>query len=149
MDNYSSNNSDVKKLERWSRFQLPTYFKRVGYIVSLLGVALLITKAFFDVPDWVKPVLSNMLILGLLIISLSKESIEDEFIVSLRSQSYRLAFVFGVAYAVFVLPFLNYFVDIILDTSGDASFQVSVFEVLFCMLTIQLLFFNKSKKAHQ
>ena len=78
-------------VEKMNKFQLHHKYKKVGYIISFSAFALMIAKKFVDEPNWVKPVLSGILLVGMLLISLAKEKLEDEYLDSLRSQSYRIA----------------------------------------------------------
>ncbi len=144
----SIQNSDPKKIARWTKFQLPNRFKRIGLIICILAFLLMLGRKFAEGPLWIKPLLSNIFIIGLLMVSLAKEKIEDELIVNLRSQSYRLGFTFGVLYAILVIPLINYVVDMLVSGAEEATFEANVFEVLITMLAIQLLFFHKFKKAH-
>lgn len=144
----SIHDSNSKKIERWSKFQLPNRFKRIGSIICITTLLLMLGRKFADGPLWIKPLLSNIFIIGLLMVSLAKEKIEDELIVKLRSQSYRLGFTFGVVYAILVIPLINYMVDLLVSSAEEAAFEASVFEVLISMLAIQLLFFHKFKRAH-
>ena len=70
--------TERNKLHRWGRFQLPNVYKKVGWSIVASAFALMIAKGFFDEPTWVKPVLRNLMILGFLMVSISKEKIEDE-----------------------------------------------------------------------
>ena len=79
-------------------------------------------------------------------ISVSKEKIEDEYIDSLRSQSYRLAFILAIVYAL-VQPIVNFVVAYVLNQDDDIK-SFSYFQVLFFMLIVQLLYFWKLKKQH-
>jgi len=80
------------------------------------------------------------------LISVSKEKIEDEYIDSLRSQSYRLAFILAIVYAL-VQPIVNFAVSYVLQQDDEYE-SFNYFQVLFFMLIVQLLFFWKLKKQH-
>ena len=82
-----------------------------------------------------------------LIISLSKEKVEDEFIDSLRSQSYRLAFVMAIVYSL-VQPLINYGVGTLLNQDDELQ-GFSYFQVLFFMLIVQLMFFWQLKRMNK
>ncbi len=79
-------------------------------------------------------------------ISVSKEKIEDEYIDSLRSQSYRLAFILAIVYAL-LQPIVNVVVSYVLQQDNEYE-SFNYFQVLFFMLIVQLLFFWKLKKQH-
>jgi uncharacterized membrane protein len=93
-----------------------------------------------------KPFLHGILLIGLLLISVSKEKIEDEYIDSLRSQSYRLAFILAIVYAL-LQPIVNVVVSYVLQQDNEYE-SFNYFQVLFFMLIVQLLFFWKLKKQH-
>ena len=99
----------------------------LGVVVGSFG--LMIAKKFFEEPDWVKPTLKVLLLIGMLVISLSKDKVEDELIDSLRSKSYRLAFIMGVLYAL-VQPIVNFAVGSVLNEDAELV-GFDYFQVLF------------------
>ncbi|RCS27011.1 hypothetical protein DUT90_07805 [Polaribacter sp. WD7] len=134
-------------IEKMNKFQLKHQYKKVGFIISFTAFGLMIVKKFFDEPDWVKPLLSGVLLVGLLFISLAKEKIEDEFIDSLRSQSYRIAFVLVILYAL-IQPFINYGVGLLFDEKETLE-SLNYFQILFYMLIVQLMVFWQLKKLNK
>lgn len=136
---------DRKLFEKLRRFQLPNHWKRVGYWVVAIVFGLMIAKRFVDEPSWVKPLLNNLFLMGLLIVSISKEKIEDERIAALRSQSYGIAFITGVFYA-FVQPYVGYLVELVIRPE-EANADMSYFQVLVFMLVVQLMFFRQLKRS--
>lgn len=131
-------------LEKMNKFQLGFEYKKIGLIIAIGAFLLMIGRRFIENSEWVKPILHGTLLIGLLIISLSKEKLEDEFIDSLRSQSYRLAFLLAIVYSL-VQPLINYGVAIILN-KDDTLEGFSYFQVLFFMLVVQLMFFWQLKR---
>ncbi len=91
---------------------LPRKFKIVGLVVILLSiVAMVIFKT--TMPHLLKDgkvFLLNGLILGLLIIVLSKDKVEDEMLVAMRLRGMAASFIGGV-----VLVFISPFIDILLQ----------------------------------
>tara|TARA_R110001583_G_scaffold193115_1_gene360783 strand:- start:4172 stop:4618 length:447 start_codon:yes stop_codon:yes gene_type:complete len=134
------------KLERFlNKFQLPHLFKKVGFGVVILSFILLtVIKFTNNEPLWMRPFLKHAMIVGLLIMSISREKIEDELIESLRSKSYALAFIIGVIYTM-LQPVVNYVVDLILGKQEEVG-NIYYFEVLLFMLLIQVLFFEVLKR---
>ncbi|WP_158009593.1 hypothetical protein [Tenacibaculum todarodis] len=130
-----------------NRFQLSNKFKKIGYIVAIIAFILIFVRKSVDAPIWVHSALLNIVLVGLLIVSISKEKIEDEFIDSLRSQSYRLAFLMVVVYSL-TQPFINYIVGIFLNQNESLE-SFSYFQVLFFMLVIQLMFFSQLKRFNK
>ena len=136
--------AEQRRLHKLNKFQLPNRYKKIGYYIMGISFSLMIAKIFFDEPTWVKPALSNILLLGFLMVSISKEKIEDEFIVSLRSQSDRIALILGVLYSI-IQPYVNYFVEYLLR-GDEASLDFSYFQVLYFILLVQLMFFHQLRK---
>tara|TARA_B110001469_G_scaffold124066_1_gene137107 strand:- start:1338 stop:1778 length:441 start_codon:yes stop_codon:yes gene_type:complete len=134
------------QLEKMNKFQLQSQYKKIGLIVALGSFVFMIAIKYIDNPVWLKPFLHGVLLIGLLLISVSKEKIEDEYIDSLRSQSYRLAFILTIVYAL-VQPIVNFVVAYVLNQDDDIK-SFSYFQVLFFMLIVQLLYFWKLKKQH-
>ncbi|MEQ6124052.1 hypothetical protein AAON49_07635 [Pseudotenacibaculum sp. MALMAid0570] len=147
MKNKSICEQERSHLEKMNRFQLSHKFKKIGGYVVLIAFLLMIAKKFVDEPIWVKPVLRNIFVLGLLLVSLAKDKIEDEFIDSLRSQSYRIAFILGVVYAI-VQPQIEYAVDYLID-GDDATNGFSYFQVLVFMLVVQIAVFYQLKRYNR
>lgn len=135
------------KLESFlDKFQLPHSFKKAGIAILLLSfVVLTIIKFTDNEPLWLRPALKQAMLVGLLIISISREKIEDELIQILRSKSYALAFIIGVIY-IMLQPLTNELVNFILGTS-DSPDNMGYVQVLLFMLLIQVGFFEVLKRS--
>ncbi|QXP62303.1 hypothetical protein [Polaribacter sp. HaHaR_3_91] len=135
------------QLEKLNKFQLGNQYKKIGYIIAIGSFVLMIARKYIEDSDWLEPVLHGVLLIGLLVISLSKEKLEDEFIDSLRSQSYRLAFIMAIVYSL-VQPLVNYGVAVLFN-QDDKLQGFSYFQVLFFMLIVQLMFFWQLKRMNK
>jgi len=147
MKNKSFCERERSYIERMNKFQLSNKFKIIGYYFTFGVFALMIGKKFFEEPYWVKPLLRGLLLLGMLLISISKDKIEDEFIESLRSQSYRIAFILAILYSL-LQPFINYGVGLLFD-KNETMEGFSYFQVLFYMLVVQLMVFWQLKRMNK
>jgi len=134
------------KLERFlNKVQLPNSYRKFGVFIALLSfVTLVIFKFVDDRPDWTVNVLKHSMLIGLLIISLSREKIEDELIEILRSKSYALAFIIGVGYTL-LQPLANYIVNAVVGTQ-EAPDAIGYIQVLLLLLLIQVGFFEVLKR---
>ena len=134
------------KLESFlDKFQLPNSFKKVGIAIFLLSfVVLTIIKFADNEPLWLRPALKQAMLVGLLMISISREKIEDELIQILRSKSYALAFIIGVIY-IMLQPLTNELINFILGTA-EAPYNMGYVQVLLFMLLIQVGFFEVLKR---
>jgi len=82
---------------------LPNYFAKIGIAVIILFVLFFISGMVFEKSITIrKEIIATIgldgIILGLLMICLSKSKIEDEMIYLLRLQAFAKAFIFGAAY---------------------------------------------------
>ncbi|WP_141402476.1 hypothetical protein [Sediminicola luteus] len=136
-----------RRFDRMTRWQLPYSYKNIGLALTAMAILALIgTKIFWDErPEGLKLALNIVLVLGMLIISLAKEKVEDELMQSLRTQSYRWAFVTGVVYAL-VQPWITVGVSSLLGSSEHAT-EMGAFQLLFFMLFVQLLSFWNLKRT--
>ena len=147
MENSSFCDKETKMLNKFYNFQLANSYKKLGYYIAFGTFGLMIAKKFFEEPDWVKPALKVLLLIGMLVISLSKDKVEDELIDSLRSKSYRLAFIMGVLYAL-VQPIVNFAVGSVLNQDAELA-GFDYFQVLFFMLLVQLMMFWQLKRFYR
>ena len=136
-----------KRFEKLVNFKLPANFFKIGIIVSLLSIAMMFMRAFVIEGDaeWLKLLLQKTLLIGMLIMSVSKDKEEDEMTISLRSQSYAIAFVVGVVYAL-IMPYVEFGVDSVIESNTSELKNLGDFQVLLFMLMIQLLFFHNLKR---
>ncbi|WP_298781749.1 hypothetical protein [uncultured Polaribacter sp.] len=134
-------------LEKMNKFQLENKYKKIGSFIAIGVFTVMIGRKYIDNSEWLKPILHGVLLVGLLLISLSKEKLEDEFIDSLRSQSYRLAFIMVIIYSL-VQPLINFVVGYLLDKNEKIE-GFSYFQVLFFMLIVQLMFFWQLKRMNK
>jgi hypothetical protein len=142
---------EIEKIEKITGYQLPNKFKVVGLVLFVVSVLSIITSLklylvgvkHYDLFE--RTALTNM-VLGLLIISISREKIEDELIAKIRLQSYNYA-VIGTVLLYLVLPFIQYAITFSFTSIPkiEGSKDVSVLGVL---LMSQILAFRKLNKAY-
>ncbi|PWG05051.1 hypothetical protein [Polaribacter aquimarinus] len=133
-------------LEKMNKFQLSHKFKNIGIYIAIGTFILLIGRKYIENSEWIRPILQGVLLVGLLLTSLAKDKEEDEFIDSLRSQSYRLAFLLAIVYSL-LQPLINYGVAQLFNENDELK-SFNYFQVLFFMLVVQLLFFWQLKRMN-
>jgi len=107
----------------------------------VISFAVLLLHKYFSPHDELKLFARYGVVIGMLMISISKEKIEDELVSQLRMQSYTFAFITGVAYAI-LLPFTGYLVNV-LSAAKEAHVKDSGdFQVLFLLLAVQVFILN-------
>jgi hypothetical protein len=136
-----------KRFEKLINFRLPHKFFLVGIVLSGLSI---ITMFFRNTliegdSEWLKLLLEKTLLIGLLIMSISKDKMEDEMLLQLRAQSYTIAFVVGVFYAL-IMPYIEYGVSNVVNNGGEVYKDLGDFQVLLFMLMIQLMFYHNLKR---
>ncbi|MDX6747309.1 hypothetical protein SHK09_10940 [Polaribacter sp. PL03] len=134
-----------RNLKKMNKFQLKHKYKKLGLYITIVSFVAMILLLFLDESIWIKPVFQGVILIGLLVMSLSKEKIEDEYVDSLRSQSYRVAFISVVLYSV-IQPIAIFIVGFIFK-QGKVFESFNYFQVLYFMLLVQLLIFWVLKRA--
>ncbi|WP_426095242.1 hypothetical protein [Flavobacterium sp. DSR2-3-3] len=141
---------DIEKINKFIGYQLPNKFKIVGlvlFIISIISVPIISSylgelqhRDLFERIAW------TFAVLGLLMISISKEKMEDELMIKIRLQSYNYA-VMGAVLLYLIMPFVNYalYFNNSYTPKMNGSKDVAVLALL---LTIQILTFRKLKKAY-
>ena len=129
------------------KFRLPHKFLKIGIAIAALAIITMFIRAFLleGDNDWLKTITKQALLLGMLVMSISKDKEEDEMTAALRSQSYAIAFVVGVLYAL-ILPYVEFGVSNVVNSGGESFKTLGDFQVLIFMLMIQLMFYHNLKR---
>lgn len=142
---------DIEKINKITGYQLPNKFKIFGLVIFILSFLSIMTSLkvyFIDIKyhDLFERIALTGAVLGLLIVSISKEKVEDELMAKIRAQSYNYA-VIGTVLFYLTIPFIHFIiVSIFLSMPKiEGSKDVSVLGVLLMM---QILTFRKLKKAY-
>jgi len=136
-----------KQFDKLKNYQLPNTFKKVGWVIVLLSLIVLLTRKFFltDLTE-LSQIAKNLALLGLLIVIISKEKIEDELIRMIRGKAFTFAFIAGVVYAL-VMPITDYVVDFVIESKEPSYSELGDFIILWFMMVVYLAFFNLLKKT--
>ncbi len=127
-------------LQRLLSFQLPYNFKKIGLALVVLSF-LALTAIKFSTTDVtaIRMILRKVFLLSLLLVSISRDEIEDELFIQLRAQAYSIAFLCGIIYAI-IQPYINLLIE------ETTSFELGDFQVLTFMLLLHLGFFHLLKR---
>lgn len=136
-----------KQLKKYENIGLPNIYKKVGLIIIVLGFLTLIGLRFVEgKPEIIRDLIKKSILIGLLIISISRDKEEDELTVSLRHKSYVIAFIFTVVYAI-IQPYITYGIAAFIGKENKESFiELGDFQVLFFMLIIQIMYYKLLKR---
>jgi len=139
---------EKKSIEKMKKHQLSNKFKKIGIAILILSlISIVVNKFSFNNIEF-RLIAKYGMLVGLLIISISKEKIEDELITKLRMQSFTVAFIFGVFYAL-VLPFIDYLFDVILKTEKQGIEELGDFLILWVLLSTQVFYFEFLKRSYK
>lgn len=138
-----------KSLEKMKRYQLPNSFKKIGIGLILISlIAFFVNKFSIENID-LKLTAKYGILVGLLLISISKEKIEDELITSLRMQSYTFAFIAGVIITLLTNPLFNYIANLISQKQQENFEGVGDWEILWILLSVQVFYFELLKRMNK
>ena len=137
-----------RQLEKWYHFRLPGSFVQLGWLVfGLTIVGLLAIKLLGGEWHLMRDFLRKGMLVGLLLVSLARDREEDEMTLHLRAQSYAVAFICGVLYAV-VQPYITYVLSLWLERPDPARYlEWGGFQVLVFMLLVQVLYYGMLKRT--
>lgn len=139
---------EEERLKKLKNLQLPNSFKKIGLTITIFSFIGLLINKFTVQQIEIKTICKYGMLIGLLIISISKEKIEDELLVNLRMQSFSFAFICGVAYAI-VLPFIAFIIDYFFEIRKPILKDLGDFSILWMLLSIQVLYFEFLKRMHK
>lgn len=138
-----------KSLEKMKRYQLPNRFKKIGIGIVIISLVTFFVNKFSIENIDLKLIAKYGILVGLLLVSISKEKIEDELMTSLRMQSYTFAFIAGVIITLLTNPLFNYIANII-SQKQQANFQeVGDWEILWILLSVQVFYFEFLKRMNK
>jgi len=137
-----------KSLGKMKKYQLPNQFKKIGLVLLIVAfISLFINR--FTINDLEFRYISKYgMLVGLLLMSISKEKIEDELVSNLRMQSYTFAFIFGVIITL-TNPFFSYIVDFFIKSTKPNTNGVGDWQILWLLLSIQVFYFEFLKRMHK
>jgi len=109
-----------ERLNKITNFRLPHTFWTIGMVVTGLSIVTMFVRAFVMEGDteWLRELAKKGLLVGMLLMSISKDKEEDELTIKLRMQSYTFAFVVGVAYAL-IMPYIEFGVSNVVNSGGE------------------------------
>lgn len=142
----SISDCEQKKMAKLINYKLPNHFKKIGWAGFALSFVVLLSTKLFDGDSTVLvEILKRLMLVFLMVVVLSKEKVEDEMIKTIRAQAFSMAFIAGVAYTL-VQPIINFIVGSILNEEMSLFEELGDFQVLWFLLIIYLVVFNKLKK---
>ena len=135
------------RFQKIINFRLPHSFMNIGIAIVIISIITMFVRAFALEGDleWLKLLLQKTLLIGLLLMSIARDKVEDEMTMSLRSQSYAIAFIVGVGYAL-VMPYVEFGLSNVVHSGGEELKDLGDFQVLLFMLMIQLMFYHNLKR---
>jgi hypothetical protein len=122
---------------------IPNYFKKVGLAIIIIAIALPVAFKIFN-PEFLthnvimKTIVTDLIIMGLLIIALANDKVQDEMYSILRLQMVFFAFIWGVSFVIFY-PFLDVFY-------GEPLSDVKGPQLIISMLLVYNLIYAFQKR---
>ena len=137
---------EEKRISKFLNYKLPNRYKKIGWIgFVLVGLSLIATKYFDGDFTIIVETFKRLLLVFLLMVVISKEKVEDEMVKSIRAQSFSFAFIGGVFYTL-IQPIINLIVSSLFRPEKVIFEDLGDFQVLWFMLIVHLVVFNKLKK---
>jgi hypothetical protein len=134
-----------KSLDKLKKYQLPNVYKKVGIVILAIGF---IALFFTDKDTNYKLIAKYTLLIGFLIVSISKEKIEDELVENLRMHSYTFAFIFAV-FITITNPLFSYIVNFFTNEKQAVFDGIGDWMILWLLLSVQVFYFEYAKKLYR
>ena len=134
------------RIQKLLNFRFPSSFKWIGvFLLVSAFVLFFFRQQFTEQADLLQSIGRTIFIIGLLFISLARDKEEDEMTIVIRAQSYAIAFILGVIYAL-IMPYIEFGVSNIVSEETQAYKELGNFQLLSFMLLIQLGFYHTLKR---
>ncbi len=121
---------------------LPYYFRGIAFGILALGFSF-VGLTLLDIISLGKEVegtiFKEFLLVGLLLLAISKGRAEDELTLRIRLQSFTAAFIFGLVYVI-ANPFVNFLFD------GEFVSDIKVMQLLVAMFVFYFIVFYTIKR---
>ena len=137
-----------RSLEKMKKYQLPNKFKKIGIGIIVFSIVAIITNKLSINNTDLTLTAKYGILLGLLVISISKEKIEDELITNLRMQSYAFAFIVGVVITL-TNPLFSYIANIVFEKQQENFQGIGDWQVLWILLSVQVFYFQFLKRMNK
>ena len=138
--------AENRRFEKFKNAGLPHTFKKIGIAIIIIALLTIIIAKMVDLNNaTLKFTMKRIVLVGLLIIALAREKIEDEMIRTIRGQAFSMAFIAGVVYTL-IHPLINYIVSLVIPEDKDPLSDLGDFQTLWFLLTMYLLFFYMIKR---
>lgn len=134
------------RLQKILSFRLPTSFKWFGGLLLVLALVLFFVRRLYpENAELIRSIGRTIFIIGLMFISLARDKEEDEMTIALKAQSYAIAFILGVIYAI-IMPYVEFGVSNIVADDPQAYKELGDFQLLSFMFLIQIGFYQTLKR---
>lgn len=135
---------ESKRIKKQLKF-LPNYFKKLGVVIIVLSLIppIIIKSLNIEIiqsqRDLLKIITLDLLILGLFLIGMSRDKVEDEMTIDIRLKAMAWTFSWAVIYVI-LQPFVYLlFKDPVQDLTGQ--------QVVVSMLFVYMIMFYLQKKG--
>ncbi len=138
---------EQRTLQKLINFRLPRRFMTIGIVICVATLLLMVFRKtlFGEESLLIRDVLQKSLLIGMLIMSITRDREEDEMTIQLRMQSYAWAFITGVIYAL-IMPYVEFGVSSVVNNDNETLKNLGDFQVLLFMLLVQLMCYHVLKR---
>ena len=139
-----------KNIDKLRKLQLPNKVKKYGWALFILGFIAMFLFAFLETAKNtnLKLIAKYSMLVGLLIVSISKEKVEDELMKSLRMLSFTFAFIFAVLITI-TNPLFSYLANFVFTEQQEVFSGIGDWMILWLLLSVQVFYFESLKKMHR
>jgi hypothetical protein len=141
---------ELHTLEKWTTFKLPNKAKPIGWVLAIGCLISFLWLAKTPDPSFLLLYsIKTAGVIGLAMVVLAKEKMEDEMIGALRGKAMLFAFICSI-FLIIITPYITTIMSaIVSDNFQQIAVELSHFNMLSCLLLMYILGFEGMKKIYK
>ncbi len=142
---------EYQTIERWTKFKLPNKVKPFGWIIAIsCFVAFLWLAKVANTSFLVLYTLKTLGVIGLAMVAVAREKVEDEMKDVLRGKAMLFAFV-CVIFFIIVTPYITTLISAVVNPNDfeGVAIELSHFNMLSCTLLMYILGLETMKRLYR
>lgn len=152
--NMNSNKSCIERenqaIDRWTSFKLPNKIKPIGWFIAATCFALFLWLSKTDNASFILLyTIKTIGVIGLSMVVLAKEKIEDEMKDVLRGKAMLFAFIMCILFII-ITPYITTLLSSFFrDHPENVAMELSHFNMLSCMMLMYIVALESMKRLYQ
>jgi hypothetical protein len=137
-------------IERWTSFKLPNKVKPLGWCIAIgCFISFLWLAKMADVSFLILYTLKTVGVIGLAMVVLAKEKVEDEMKDVLRGKAMLFSFISALLFMIITPYVTTMIIALVSDNYEQVAIEISHFNMLSCIMLMYILGLKTMKRLYQ